>query len=273
MNAVVEVTRSSLPQSATEIRAHVNRIQEVMAAVMKADTHYGTIPGTNKPTLYKAGSEVLLSTFRISVDPRIEDLSTADEVRYRVTAIGRHQTTDIIIGSGVGECSSSEEKYRWRSAVCDEEFDETDASRRRVKWKRGNNGNYQVRQVRTEPADVANTVLKMAKKRAQIDMTLTALAASDIFTQDMEDAPDEMRETVGEQEPQQKKAGTSAPRSTGGGSGLATEKQQKLVSVKLSQAGIPEAQLFAHFEIGAMTELPFNKVNEALAWIATPDNG
>ena len=37
------------------------------------------------------------------------------------------------------------------------------------------------------PADCYNTVLKMAKKRALVDAVLTATAASDIFTQDLED--------------------------------------------------------------------------------------
>ncbi len=37
------------------------------------------------------------------------------------------------------------------------------------------------------PADNYNTVLKMAKKRALVDAVLTATAASDIFTQDLED--------------------------------------------------------------------------------------
>ena len=37
------------------------------------------------------------------------------------------------------------------------------------------------------PADYYNTVLKMAKKRAHVDAMLTATAASDIFTQDLED--------------------------------------------------------------------------------------
>lgn len=268
MNAVIEHS-TNLPQSAQDIRAHVNRIQEVMRAVMVDETHYGTIPGTNKPTLYKAGSEVLLSTFRISVEPEVVDLSSHDEVRYRVVARGRHQQSGIVIGEGVGECSSSEDKYRWRGAVCDEEFDETDPSRRRVKWKKGSTNAYQIKQVRTEPADVANTVLKMAKKRAQIDMTLTALAASDIFTQDVEDFDPEMRETVGEETQRARKP---APKSRGG-SGKATEKQQKLVSVKLSQAGIPEAELFAHFEIASLEELPFDKVNQALAYIQETANG
>ena len=37
------------------------------------------------------------------------------------------------------------------------------------------------------PADHYNTVLKMAKKRALVDAVLTTTAASDIFTQDLED--------------------------------------------------------------------------------------
>jgi len=40
------------------------------------------------------------------------------------------------------------------------------------------------------PADYYNTCLKMAKKRALVDATLTTTAASDIFTQDIEDDPD-----------------------------------------------------------------------------------
>ncbi len=43
------------------------------------------------------------------------------------------------------------------------------------------------------PADNYNTVLKMAKKRALVDAVLTATAASDIFTQDLEDITREHR--------------------------------------------------------------------------------
>ena len=43
-------------------------------------------------------------------------------------------------------------------------------------------------------ADVANTVLKMAKKRAMVDGILTVTGASDIFTQDIEELPKEYLE-------------------------------------------------------------------------------
>jgi len=193
--AVVEAPSRAL--TASDVRAHVNLIQQVMAAVMKEGTHYGTIPGCKQPSLYKAGSEVLLTTFRIAVDPEVEDLSTPDEIRYRVRCKGVHQTSGIVLGTGIGECSSSEEKYKWRRAVCEEEFEQTPENRRRIRYRAGKSGTWTEKQIRTEPADNANTVLKMAKKRAQIDMTLTATGASDIFTQDVEDMPEELRQEEG----------------------------------------------------------------------------
>lgn len=252
-------------QTAAEMQTHVQRIQQVMQAVMKRDTHYGVIPYTDKPTLYKAGSEVLLTTFRVAVDPEVIDLSDDEHVRFRVIARGVHQTSGIVIGAGVGECSSAEEKYCWRDAICDEEFDDTDPDRRRVKYqKKRGGGHFTRKQIRTNPADVANTVLKMAKKRAQIDLTLTALAASDIFTQDVEDLPEGHQHMAGERTT---KPATSAPQSNGG-NGLATEKQIKLISVKLAQAECPVETFCEQFEISALEELAFGRVNEALEYIA-----
>ena len=206
MNELIEQESKPLVQrqlTAVEIRSQINLIQEVMRSVMKEGTHYGVIPGTQKPSLYKPGSEVLLTTFRIAVDPEIQDLSNSDEARFRVILRGKHILTGQALGAGVGECSSGEDKYKWRKAVCDEEFEETSEDRRREKWKKGgyNAKPYKVKEVRVNHADVANTVLKMAKKRAQIDFTLTALAASDIFTQDIEDMPDELRPDAHTQEP------------------------------------------------------------------------
>jgi len=45
-------------------------------------------------------------------------------------------------------------------------------------------------------ADVYNTVLKIAKKRAHVDAIITVTAASDIFIQDVEDLlPDQSQAT------------------------------------------------------------------------------
>lgn len=279
MNAIIEVPVQSREMvvhaaTATEIKAHVQRIQQVMSAVMKDKTHFGVIPGTPKPSLWKPGAEVLCATFRIAPSYRVDDLSDHDRIRYRVTCVGTHQNTGTVLGEGMGECSSNEEKYKWKKAT-NREFEATDESRRRVKYgyDRDRRQEYEVKQVRTEPDDLANTILKMACKRAQVAMTLNVTAASDIFTQDLEDVPEEMRETIAEEEsenpaPPAQKPQTAAPRSTGGGKGFATEKQVKLVVSRLDNAGIPENEFLKAFEIDAISALPFAKVNEALDWIA-----
>ena len=195
MNDIIEY---QAPLTAVQVKAQVQLIQEVMAAVMVKDVHYGVIPGTSKPTLYKPGSEKILSTFRIATYPKeIEDLSIPDEIRYRVKVHGLSMDDGRLIGVGIGECSSSETKYKWRKPVCNEEYDETPEDRKREVWKKPyNKGPYQQKQVRMDPSDVANTILKMAKKRAQVDLTLTATGASDVFDQDLEDMSPEVRGSI-----------------------------------------------------------------------------
>lgn len=216
-DALEVVGRSPEPLTASEMRRRVNLMQEVMKAVMKDGVHYGTIPGTDKPTLYKPGAEVACVTFRVAaMVKQTEDIGTpGEEVRYRVIVQGVHQITGDILGEGAGECSSNEEKYKWRRPVHQKEYDATDPERRREKFAR--NGELW-KQVRTEPADVANTILKMAVKRALVAMTLVVTAASDVFTQDIEDLPEELRDQVGEtptrpavQQPQRTAPPAAAP--------------------------------------------------------------
>lgn len=202
MNAVVEMKTGALAahqsggrMAVADIISHVATVQEVMRAVMKPDVHFGVIPGTDKPTLLKPGAEVLCMAFRIADSYEIEDLSTPDTVRYRVTCTGTHQTTGVMLGTGMGEASSAEEKYKWRKAYKDE-FEATPANLRREKkgWDKKKRETYSVMQVRTEPADLANTILKMANKRAKMAMVLNVTAASDCFSQDLEDMDEALRD-------------------------------------------------------------------------------
>ena len=246
MNEMIPMENRGM--TAADVKAGVQLIQEVMAATMIKDIHYGTIPGTPKPTLYKAGSEKILTTFRIAAYPKeVDDLSTFDEARFRVKVHGIHQPTGMLIGVGIGECSSNEEKYKWRKPVCDQEFDETPEDRKRTVWKKSGQGPYQIKQVRMNPTDVANTILKMAKKRAQIDMTLTATAASDVFDQDLEDLPEGME--VGEKksplkEPQ-KKAAEKPPQSD---PAKISEAQKKRFYAIAKGTGFSDDEIKAHLK-------------------------
>jgi hypothetical protein len=258
--------------SSSDVLARMTRILEIQKHVMKERVHFGTIPGTPKPTLYKAGAEKLLATFQVAAVPvAVEDLSTSDEVRYRVRVQGVSQATGVVLGEAWGECSSNEEKYRWRKPIVVEEWNETPEDMRREKWQKGrqNEKPYKVKQVRTSPADVANTILQMATKRALIPMTRLVLACSDIFEQDLEDMPEELRESLLEdrqptpemQAPQRRESPAPAtptpqadrepgsddddPRPQTSSGGVITDKQAKRFYAIAKNAGWSDEQLKA----------------------------
>jgi hypothetical protein len=173
--------------TARDVKAQVNRIQEVLETVMKKDIHYGTIPGCKKPSLWKPGAEKIAVTFHLAPDPQVEDLSIGDIIRFRVRCELLVMPDNRFVGAGIGECSTEEDKYKWRKAVSKKEFEATDESNKRIKYGYQNS---ETEQVRTNIYDLSNTILKMAKKRALVDAVLTATAASDIFDQDLEDLPE-----------------------------------------------------------------------------------
>jgi len=225
------------PLTAVGVREQVNLIQNVMKEVMEGPTkdnptgvHYGVVPGTRgKPSLYKAGAEKLSLVFRLR--PIMSDAADIDVVEmgnghreYRVRChildqFGRELAT------GVGSCSTMESKYRYRRSSdfevqdCDIPADYRD---QKEKYRKEGFGAKQVDGVwkwvkystegRSENPDIAdtyNTVLKMAKKRAYVDGILSSTAASDIFTQDIEDLPAEM--LGGGAKPAQGAAGAAKP--------------------------------------------------------------
>jgi hypothetical protein len=200
----------------------VDLIQEVMSAVMRPGEHYGVIPGTGKkvtrpnkdtgkpetvevgkPTLLKPGAEKLGFLFRLA--PRFQ-VTMREFPRghreYEVLCSLEQIQTGRFFGAGVGSATTMESKYRFRSEVI-KGTDGKPKSVPKIYWEdrdpaklggpqfspRKIDGQWVIVQKveHDSPADYYNTILKMAKKRAHVDAVLTATAASDIFTQDLED--------------------------------------------------------------------------------------
>jgi len=211
------VVSNDVPLSAIEVKAQVNRIQQVMQAVMKKDQHYGVITGCgNKPTLLKSGAEKLAMTFKLRpVINNISDITISDMGNgHRDYNVYCHilNCNSEELATGIGSCSTMESKYRYRNASDYEVTDEkipADAKERKAEYRKQGFGMknvdgkwHWVKYLTTEKtenpdiADVYNTVLKMAKKRAFIDGILSATAASDIFTQDIEDMANVPRQSA-----------------------------------------------------------------------------
>lgn len=181
------VAQPMQPMSVKELTNRIQQIQQVMNAVMKPGVHYGKISGTQKNSLWRPGAEILAVTFKLSPQPQVELLQEDGNVGYRV-ATPTYDHAGNLLTIGWGECWTTEEKFAWRAAVCPEEWEETDAGQRRKKWKLDDDGDpFTILQIRQNPSDQRNAVLKRGCKRSYVDSVIKALAASDIFDQQLEE--------------------------------------------------------------------------------------
>jgi hypothetical protein len=150
-----------------QVADRVNLVHEVLQKVMKRGTHYGTVPGCGaKMVLLKPGADVLAMTFRLVPQFAVTRADLPDGHREYDVTCSMFSAGGVMLGQGVGSASTMEKKYRYRKDM---------------DGKRAENEDI---------ADCYNTVLKIAKKRAHIDATLTVTGAADLFTQDLIDEDD-----------------------------------------------------------------------------------
>jgi len=194
------------------IVARVEKIREVQSRVMKADHHYGVIPGTGgKPTLLKPGAELLSLTFQLAPKFKTDERWDGDHLECVVTCSLVHIPTGTEVGEGVGSCTTKEVKYAFRKGerVCPscskpaiikgkEEYGGgwlCFAKKGGCGAKFGDKdpaiiGQETGRIANPDLPDLYNTVRKMACKRAHVAAVLFVTCASEIFTQDVEDMAD-----------------------------------------------------------------------------------
>lgn len=210
-----------------EMERLVRQKQLFFSRIMKDGTHYQTLAGGTKPALSKAGAELLLSSMNLhpqldDEQPPILDLDGTGAgngeplVYYRrrcriYRQTGPQEHDRVLIAQASGSCSSREKKYRYRGSerVCPSCGKPTI-----VKGKEEYGGGFLCFKKKggcgarfgdsdeaiigqptglvpnPDVADLDNTILKMADKRAVVAATLFATGCSDIFTQDVEDGPE-----------------------------------------------------------------------------------
>lgn len=99
-----------------------NALVEFTKSIMKQGHDYGAIPGTDKPTLLKAGAEKLMSFFGLTVEDPIFIERTEDwlgtqhggEPFFHYTIMQRVSRSGTLIASQVASINSWEYKYRYR---------------------------------------------------------------------------------------------------------------------------------------------------------------
>ncbi len=203
------------------------------------------------------GAEKLSLTFRLAPEYKITKTDLPGGHReYEVITTLLHIPTGQQIAQGVGSCSTMEGKYKYRTGegvvteipVPKEYWDSRDMSilkklanaagieGNKFGTKKNDSGKYMIstygeKVEHDNSADYYNTVLKMAKKRSHVDAILTATAASDIFTQDIEDMPEVIPQAAHVGKTDEAK-GDSTPIKNEGNTKPLPEKEQKPVPGK-----------------------------------------
>jgi hypothetical protein len=181
--------------------------KDLIDSIMHSGVDFGVIPGSSKPTLLKAGAEKATSFFGLF--PRFKDAGTVEDwtgkdhdgepfFYYRRTC--NLYRGEMLVASVDGSCNSWEKKYRYRSSerVCPSCGKPT-IIKGKTEFgggficfaKKGGCGskfadnapeiiNQEVGTIKNpDIADVVNTILKMADKRALVAATLIATGLSE----------------------------------------------------------------------------------------------
>lgn len=219
--ALAAMTDDEFTTRLRELKRGRDRIATIQRELMDKDVDYGTIPGTDKPTLYKPGAEKLCDIYGLRADFMPErilgDGVTAPALAYQTRCQLHLGSLDgPAVAVGYGSANSWERKHRYRLAEracpqCGTIGTLLKSKKGRPEWfcwaKRGGCGaTFPLNDTRVvdqavgyienpDPWDLDTTLLKMAEKRAHVDATLRATAASGLFTQDVEDEPATTTET------------------------------------------------------------------------------
>lgn len=190
-----------------------NAVKEFIKYAFREGVDYGNIPGGNKPVLLKPGAEKLCAIFGLT--PRIASVEAVEDwtgeqhggepffyYRYRVVLF----RGDKPVAEAEGSANSWEKKYRYRNAeltcpVCGKQaiIKSKYGGGYVCFTKKGGCGakfadnaheivNQSVGVIKNpDPADLPNTLQKIAQKRALLAAVLIATGTSGDFTQDMDE--------------------------------------------------------------------------------------
>ena len=137
-----------------QARNRRDELEQIVFHVLQKDIDY-TVLENRRLCLLKPGAEKLCDYYGYAIQFELVQSSSShinEQAMYMVKAILRDNMSQQIIAEGLGLASSQESRYAGKKSM-----------------------------------DVANTILKIAKKRALVDAAITAVGGSFLFTQDMEE--------------------------------------------------------------------------------------
>lgn len=206
-----------------QARSRVRELHDLVREYLVEGEDYGLMEGASKPILLKPGAEKLCQAFGLS--KRVEVIGQLEDweggfFHYVVRVSLSNKAGGWLEAEGVGCCNTREARLAGPDVFA-----------------------------------LANTILKMAEKRALVDAVLSATSTSAMFTQDLE-------ESVFRPGP----SAAEGPVESGRGAGLAPGKVLALKGT-LRMAGVPEGDLLREWGLPDLDRLRPDQLQAVLTWI------
>jgi len=240
-----------LELTADDLVHQTQKILQIKEKAMKEGVHYGIIPGTKKPSLWKPGAEKLCLAFKLA--PQFETTSRDDPNRTINWRKWSYDKRKEIEGTTMGYI-----EYDSRCTLIHIPTGEV--------WTKNVSAscnNFESKYRSLNPYDVKNTLEKMSEKRSLVAAVLIGTCASDIFTQDIDDLPQLLDDEAPNIEPEKNNNNT-----VNNNVRMATERQVTYIKKLITKKNITEKGFLKEWEdYFESWAIPFNIVNDILEWI------
>ncbi len=151
------------------IRSEIALFDALVENVLQEGIDYGVHPGTKSHALKDPGANTIINAFNCYPKAEVLYRDVTDErISYVVDVHLISREDGLVKASGTGAASTKETKYGYRWVVNPESYGYDRAS---LKSKIGGQGHV-YRIVNPEWSELENTIVKMSRKRAEVDAAM-----------------------------------------------------------------------------------------------------
>lgn len=181
-------------QAVSDTLKKIRVLQGTIKSILVNEVDYGKIQGCgDKPTLLKPGADKIITAYGLT--PSYEIITMKEDYEgngfFTYTIKCNLMLNGIKISEGLGQANSKEKKWAYEYVYEKDLPKGTDKELLKSKKITTDRGTFYKYEIQADACSKANTILKMAEKRAKVDAVLSFANLSEIFTQDFDDLPPE----------------------------------------------------------------------------------